>query len=359
MPDFDLVIRGGTVATASAVFEADVAVRGERIVAIGQGLPAGAAEIDATGRLVLPGGVDSHCHIEQLTASGLDERRHVRERHPLGGVRRHHDGDPVRGPACRDEPDQGGRGLSCRGRARGGGRLRVPHDPVRPAAGGAGARSCRRWRGPAMARSRCSSPTTACGSRMRSSWTCWRRPGRTADGLRACRESRHDHLDGQAAPGRRLPCAALPRAVAPAARRGRGDRPGDRLRRAGRPAADDLPRQHGRGCRRDPPGARRGPQGLGRDLHAVSDLGRRRSRPAGPRWRDVDVLAALARARPTRKRCGGRWRSARCRRSPPTTRPTAWTPAASSPRARTHTSRRSPTACPGWSCACRCCSTPW
>jgi dihydropyrimidinase len=34
-------------------------------------LPAGAAEIDATHRLVLPGGVDSHCHIEQLTASGL------------------------------------------------------------------------------------------------------------------------------------------------------------------------------------------------------------------------------------------------------------------------------------------------
>lgn len=71
MPDFDLVIRGGTVATASAVFQADVAVHGERIVAIGQGLPDGTAEIDATGRLVLPGGVDSHCHIEQLTASGL------------------------------------------------------------------------------------------------------------------------------------------------------------------------------------------------------------------------------------------------------------------------------------------------
>lgn len=71
MPDYDLVIRGGTVATAAAVFPADVAVLGERIAAIGEGLGAGAREIDARGRLVLPGGVDSHCHIEQLTASGL------------------------------------------------------------------------------------------------------------------------------------------------------------------------------------------------------------------------------------------------------------------------------------------------
>ena len=70
-PDYDLVIRGGTVATATDVFRADVAIRGERIAAVGEGLPAGRREIDATGRLVLPGGVDSHCHIEQLAASGL------------------------------------------------------------------------------------------------------------------------------------------------------------------------------------------------------------------------------------------------------------------------------------------------
>jgi dihydropyrimidinase len=71
MARHDLVIRGGTVATATAVFAADVAVQGERVVAIGRGLPPSAAEIDAAGKLVLPGGVDSHCHIEQLTASGL------------------------------------------------------------------------------------------------------------------------------------------------------------------------------------------------------------------------------------------------------------------------------------------------
>jgi dihydropyrimidinase len=71
MAGFDLVIRGGTVATASDVFRADVAIAGERIAALGLGLPAGERDIDAAGRLVLPGGVDSHCHIEQLTASGL------------------------------------------------------------------------------------------------------------------------------------------------------------------------------------------------------------------------------------------------------------------------------------------------
>jgi dihydropyrimidinase len=71
MNDFDLVIRGGTVATASDVFQADVAVRGERIVALGASIGSGRREIDARGKLVLPGGVDSHCHIEQLSSMGV------------------------------------------------------------------------------------------------------------------------------------------------------------------------------------------------------------------------------------------------------------------------------------------------
>jgi dihydropyrimidinase len=70
-PAYDLVIRGGRVATVSDVFEADVAISGETIVAVGRGLPGGRREIDARGRLVLPGGVDSHAHIEQLSAAGI------------------------------------------------------------------------------------------------------------------------------------------------------------------------------------------------------------------------------------------------------------------------------------------------
>ena len=71
MPDLDLVIRNGTVVTAADRFGCDVGVSGGRIVALAEGLPRAAHEIDAAGRLVLPGGVDSHCHIEQLSGMGI------------------------------------------------------------------------------------------------------------------------------------------------------------------------------------------------------------------------------------------------------------------------------------------------
>ena len=71
MPEFDLVIRGGRIATASETFDADIGVRGGRIAALGAGLGRGAQEIDAAGRWVLPGGIDSHCHIAQLSSSGV------------------------------------------------------------------------------------------------------------------------------------------------------------------------------------------------------------------------------------------------------------------------------------------------
>ena len=70
-PVYDILIRGGRVATVSDVFEADVAISSETIVAIGRGLPGARREIDARGKLVLPGGVDSHAHIEQLSAAGI------------------------------------------------------------------------------------------------------------------------------------------------------------------------------------------------------------------------------------------------------------------------------------------------
>ncbi len=70
-PAFDIVIRGGEVATATEVFAADVGIVDERIAAIGERLGPGRMEIDARGRCLLPGGIDSHCHIEQLSAGGL------------------------------------------------------------------------------------------------------------------------------------------------------------------------------------------------------------------------------------------------------------------------------------------------
>jgi dihydropyrimidinase len=66
---FDLVIRGGTVATAADTFEADLGIAGGRIMALGRGLE-GRDVIDAAGRLVLPGGIEAHCHIAQESATG-------------------------------------------------------------------------------------------------------------------------------------------------------------------------------------------------------------------------------------------------------------------------------------------------
>jgi dihydropyrimidinase len=64
------VVRGGTVATAADIFRADVGIRDGRIVALADGLPASRQEIDARDRLVLPGGVDAHCHLDQPTGDG-------------------------------------------------------------------------------------------------------------------------------------------------------------------------------------------------------------------------------------------------------------------------------------------------
>jgi dihydropyrimidinase len=70
-PHFDCVIRGGTIATATETFQADVGIEGEVITAIGRKLPPAKREIDASGHFVLPGGIDSHAHIEQLSAAGI------------------------------------------------------------------------------------------------------------------------------------------------------------------------------------------------------------------------------------------------------------------------------------------------
>ena len=71
MESLDLVVRNGTVVSASDTMACDVGVRDGRIVALAQDLPRGKREIDASERLVLPGGIDSHCHIEQHSSFGV------------------------------------------------------------------------------------------------------------------------------------------------------------------------------------------------------------------------------------------------------------------------------------------------
>ena len=72
MAKVDLVIRGGTVAdgTGGALREADIAVDGGKIVAVGKIADSGREEFDAKGALVTPGFVDVHTHYDgQLTWS--------------------------------------------------------------------------------------------------------------------------------------------------------------------------------------------------------------------------------------------------------------------------------------------------
>ncbi len=71
MAAYDLVIRGGTVATAGDTVACDVGIKGGRVAALGADLAEGRREIDARGKLVLPGGIDSHCHIAQTSSMGL------------------------------------------------------------------------------------------------------------------------------------------------------------------------------------------------------------------------------------------------------------------------------------------------
>jgi dihydroorotase-like cyclic amidohydrolase len=65
MKPADLRIRNATIVNAWGIQNADIAVRDEKIVAIGDAddMPAAAAEIDANGRTVLPGLVDPHVHM--------------------------------------------------------------------------------------------------------------------------------------------------------------------------------------------------------------------------------------------------------------------------------------------------------
>jgi dihydropyrimidinase len=69
MDPFDTVIRGGTVATASDTFACDVGIRAGRVAALALDLGGAAEVIDATGKLVLPGGIDSHVHFAAGSAS--------------------------------------------------------------------------------------------------------------------------------------------------------------------------------------------------------------------------------------------------------------------------------------------------
>lgn len=67
MKRVDLIIRGGTIYTTDGSYRADIAVKDEKIVAIGHAafFPPAKTELDATGLCVLPGLWHTHCHFRE------------------------------------------------------------------------------------------------------------------------------------------------------------------------------------------------------------------------------------------------------------------------------------------------------
>ena len=82
-----LAIRGGTVVTSEGERRADIAIDGERISAIGDVPSMASREIDARGKLVIPGCVDLHTHLASTpTFTPLDDFEHGTRAAIAGGV---------------------------------------------------------------------------------------------------------------------------------------------------------------------------------------------------------------------------------------------------------------------------------
>jgi dihydropyrimidinase len=67
--ELDLAIRGGRVVTSASDGPADVGIRNGRIVALGEAVGSAERDIDAAGRLVLPGGIDAHVHFTPVSTA--------------------------------------------------------------------------------------------------------------------------------------------------------------------------------------------------------------------------------------------------------------------------------------------------
>ena len=149
--DFDLVIRGGTVVAAADVGKSDVGVKDGRIVALAEDLPGAASEIDASGLLVLPGGIDSHVHFDQPQGPGDCDGGRVRKRHSQRSGGRQHHRDFIRAAAARTIVAPERRELSRKGEGQVLCRLRIPPDRHgSDATGGAGPGAARRSSAPAI-----------------------------------------------------------------------------------------------------------------------------------------------------------------------------------------------------------------
>ncbi|WP_428662245.1 dihydropyrimidinase [Reyranella sp.] len=72
MADYDLIVRNAKIVTEDRQSEGDIGIKDGRIAAVEPGLKGSATrEIDAGHKFVLPGGIDSHVHVEQKSGMGV------------------------------------------------------------------------------------------------------------------------------------------------------------------------------------------------------------------------------------------------------------------------------------------------
>ena len=87
MHDFDLIVRNGAVALPGGVASVDLGIRGGKLAAISaHGELRGGAVLDATGRLVLPGGIDMHVHFREPGFEHKEDFAHGTSAAACGGV---------------------------------------------------------------------------------------------------------------------------------------------------------------------------------------------------------------------------------------------------------------------------------
>ncbi|PTV95913.1 dihydropyrimidinase [Rhodobacter aestuarii] len=67
----DTAIRNATIVTAADRTKAEIGIKDGRIIAIAEDIGPAREEIDATGLLALPGGIDAHVHLEQPQGGGV------------------------------------------------------------------------------------------------------------------------------------------------------------------------------------------------------------------------------------------------------------------------------------------------
>ncbi len=71
MTTHDLILRNARLLASDTDATGDLAVTDGKIAAIGEITGDAGTEIDCTGLVLTPGGVDAHCHIEQMSGMGL------------------------------------------------------------------------------------------------------------------------------------------------------------------------------------------------------------------------------------------------------------------------------------------------